>query len=196
MVSFPARRLRNAAMECPSCGEKVPEGSKFCGACGSALPRACGACGRPNPAGARFCAECGARLASGSGEPKRPERESTLAPRTSDAERRQLTIMFCDMVGSSALSTRLDPEVQRDVVGAFQACCAHEIKRLGGTVAQYLGARRDGSAAFPTGFSPISAILRPTRTMPNAPCARPWPSSMRLGQIHLHVTWHCIRASA
>jgi hypothetical protein len=55
------------------------------------------------------------------------------------AERRQLTIMFCDMVGSSALSTRLDPEEQRDVVSSFQSCCANEVKRLGGMVAQYLG---------------------------------------------------------
>ena len=53
--------------------------------------------------------------------------------------------MFCDMVGSSALSTRLDPEEQREVVGAFQACCAAEIKRLGGMVAQYLG---DGVLAY------------------------------------------------
>ena len=53
--------------------------------------------------------------------------------------------MFCDMVGSSALSTRLDPEEQREVVGAFQSCCATEIKRLGGMVAQYLG---DGVLAY------------------------------------------------
>ena len=53
--------------------------------------------------------------------------------------------MFCDMVGSSALSTRLDPEEQRDVVSGFQGCCAAEIKRLGGMVAQYLG---DGVLAY------------------------------------------------
>ncbi len=47
--------------------------------------------------------------------------------------------MFCDMVGSTALSSRLDPEEQRDVVSAFQSCCANEIKRFGGMVAQYLG---------------------------------------------------------
>jgi class 3 adenylate cyclase len=60
-------------------------------------------------------------------------------------ERRQLTIMFCDMVGSSALSTRLDPEEQPEVVSAFQSCCAANIKRLGGMVAQYLG---DGVLAY------------------------------------------------
>jgi hypothetical protein len=53
--------------------------------------------------------------------------------------------MFCDMVGSSTLSARLDPEEQRDVVGAFQSCCASEIKRLDGFVAQYLG---DGVLAY------------------------------------------------
>ena len=53
--------------------------------------------------------------------------------------------MFCDMVDSSALSTRLDPEEQRDVVSAFQSCSANEVKRLGGMVAQYLG---DGVLAY------------------------------------------------
>jgi class 3 adenylate cyclase len=53
--------------------------------------------------------------------------------------------MFCDMVGSSALSARLDPEEQREVVSSFQTCCAKEVKRLGGIVAQYLG---DGALAY------------------------------------------------
>jgi class 3 adenylate cyclase len=53
--------------------------------------------------------------------------------------------MFCDMVGSSALSTRLDPEEQGDVIAAFHDCCANEIKSLGGMVAQYLG---DGVLAY------------------------------------------------
>jgi class 3 adenylate cyclase/tetratricopeptide (TPR) repeat protein len=53
--------------------------------------------------------------------------------------------MFCDMVGSSALSTRLDPEEQGDVIAAFHACCTKEIKSLDGMVAQYLG---DGVLAY------------------------------------------------
>jgi class 3 adenylate cyclase len=53
--------------------------------------------------------------------------------------------MFCDMVGSSALSTKLDQEEQRDVVSTFLSGCATEIKRLGGTVANYLG---DGVLAY------------------------------------------------
>jgi class 3 adenylate cyclase/predicted ATPase len=64
---------------------------------------------------------------------------------TAPAERRQLTIMFCDMVGSSALSTRLDPEEQSEIIAGFHACCAKEVKSLGGMVAQYLG---DGVLAY------------------------------------------------
>jgi class 3 adenylate cyclase len=55
------------------------------------------------------------------------------------AERRQLTVMFCDLVGSTALSTRLDPEDLREVIGAYQDCCAQVITRFDGHVARYLG---------------------------------------------------------
>src|SRR5437762_12205894 len=99
-------------MHCPNCSANVPDGSKFCGECGTALPRACSACGQSNPAQAKFCLDCGARLIPGTTpatRPTAPREASALAP-ASSAGRRQLTIMFCDMVGSSALSTRLDPE--------------------------------------------------------------------------------------
>ena len=52
------------------------------------------------------------------------------APRPLDtAERRQLTVMFCDLVGSTALSARLDPEDMREIVGAYHRCCAELIGR-------------------------------------------------------------------
>jgi len=56
-----------------------------------------------------------------------------------DAERRQLTVLFCDLVGSTELAARLDPEVLRDVVQAYQQVCDGVIKRFCGHVAQYLG---------------------------------------------------------
>src|SRR5262245_35823401 len=56
-----------------------------------------------------------------------------------DAERRQLTVMFCDLVGSTALSAQLDPEDLREVVRAYQAACAEVIQRFAGYIAQYLG---------------------------------------------------------
>jgi TOMM system kinase/cyclase fusion protein len=58
---------------------------------------------------------------------------------TSDAERRQLTVMFCDLVDSTALSGQLDPEDLRDVIRAYQAACNDVIQRFEGYVAQHLG---------------------------------------------------------
>jgi SAM domain (Sterile alpha motif)/Adenylate and Guanylate cyclase catalytic domain len=55
------------------------------------------------------------------------------------AERRQLTVMFCDLVGSTALSGRLDPEDLRGIVGAYHHCCTELIERNGGFVAKYMG---------------------------------------------------------
>jgi class 3 adenylate cyclase len=124
------------AMQCPACKADVPEGN-FCERCGTALIRPCPACAHVNSNQARFCSKCGTSIV----QPSSPAKSSTI----SSAERRHLTVMFADMVGSSALSTRLDPEEQREIIATFHSCCAAEIKRLGGTVAQYLG---DGVLAY------------------------------------------------
>jgi class 3 adenylate cyclase/predicted ATPase len=68
------------------------------------------------------------------------------APRPLDtAERRQLTVMFVDLVGSTALSARLDPEDMREIVGAYHRGCAEQITKAGGFVAKYMG---DGVLAY------------------------------------------------
>jgi class 3 adenylate cyclase len=55
------------------------------------------------------------------------------------AERRQVTVMFSDLVGSTALSARMDPEDLRDVISAYQKCVAETVQRFGGFVAKYMG---------------------------------------------------------
>jgi class 3 adenylate cyclase len=55
------------------------------------------------------------------------------------AERRQVTVMFSDLVGSTALSTRMDPEDLREVISAYQKCVAETVQRFGGFVAKYMG---------------------------------------------------------
>ena len=60
-------------------------------------------------------------------------------PHTSDAERRQLTVLFCDLVDSTPLASQLDPEDLREVVRAYQETCAKVIARFDGHIAQYLG---------------------------------------------------------
>ncbi len=76
---------------------------------------------------------------------QRAATSAPISPLTSEAERRQLTVMFCDLVGSTALSARLDPEDLREVIGAYHRCCADLITEAGGFVAKYMG---DGVLAY------------------------------------------------
>jgi class 3 adenylate cyclase/tetratricopeptide (TPR) repeat protein len=128
-------------MECPSCGSANPAGKKFCGDCGASLPVSCAACGTENPPGKRFCGDCGATLAEADSVPhptaSTPSRPSSEA--VAQAERRQLTVMFCDLISSTALATRLDPEDLREVIGAYHRCVADTIGRYDGFVAKYMG---------------------------------------------------------
>jgi class 3 adenylate cyclase len=82
------------------------------------------------------------------------------------AERRQLTVMFCDLVGSTALAERLDPEELRELIRDYRKTCEEVVTRYKGLVAQYAG---DALMAY-------SAGRAPTRTMRSAACARPWKS--------------------
>ncbi len=86
-----------------------------------------------------------ADLPTGSGEAAAPLQKTQTpgalepSPTVSEAERRQLTVMFCDLVGSTSLSERLDPEDLRDVLRAYQAACAEVIDRYDGHIAKYIG---------------------------------------------------------
>jgi class 3 adenylate cyclase len=75
------------------------------------------------------------------GSPERTEAEALQPQRAlpAEAERRQLTVMFCDVVDSTALSQRLDPEELREVVRAYQDTCTAVIRRYDGHIAQHLG---------------------------------------------------------
>jgi class 3 adenylate cyclase len=68
-----------------------------------------------------------------------PSLPAPTAPLSSDPERRQLTVLFCDLVDSTALASQLDPEDLREVVRAYQDTCAKVIARFEGHIAQYLG---------------------------------------------------------
>lgn len=79
-----------------------------------------------------------------------PEKDASVATGSFDApassaERRQLTVMFCDLAGSTTLSTKLDPEDLRNVINAYHRCCAEAVERKGGFVAKYMG---DGVLAY------------------------------------------------
>jgi class 3 adenylate cyclase len=97
-------------------------GARYCEDCGAAIVRHCKVCDAVLGERARFCAGCGA-----------------AAWRADDGERRQLTVLFCDLVESTQLAERLDPEDWQDVLRAYQARAGEVIARHGGHVAQYLG---------------------------------------------------------
>src|SRR5215467_5325490 len=71
--------------------------------------------------------------------PPLPRESPAPERRLPEAERRQLTVLFCDLVDSTPLASQLDPEDLREVVRAYQATCAEVIQRYGGHIAQYLG---------------------------------------------------------
>jgi len=131
-------------MHCASCGWENPVGAKFCIECAAPFKKRCPSCGTENLPQAKFCSECAAPLlqqlpvASSQSSVASPQ---PLAPNTQPpfGERRQLTVMFCDLVGSTALSEQLDPEELREVVHAYQTTCAEVINRFEGYIAQYLG---------------------------------------------------------
>jgi class 3 adenylate cyclase/predicted ATPase len=78
--------------------------------------------------------------ADGSAKAPPAEASSTLPKRAQDtAERRQVTVMFSDLVGSTALSARMDPEDLREVISAYQKCVAETVQQYGGFVAKYMG---------------------------------------------------------
>jgi len=128
---------------CASCQAEIPNDSRFCPQCGAPQSIACAACGHVNAAGSRFCAQCGTKLGEPAAAPAaaaKPPPATPPAPRpTTAAERRQLTVMFCDLVGSTALSTRLDPEDLREVIAAYHKCAAEVVARFSGFVAKYMG---------------------------------------------------------
>src|SRR5215475_281746 len=97
-------------------------------------------------------------------QPDQPRQGTTPlpSPRPSEAERRQLTVLFCDLADSTRLARQLDPEDLREVVLAYQATGVEVIQRFDGTIAQYLG-----DACWYT-----LATRRPTKTTPSGPCAR------------------------
>jgi class 3 adenylate cyclase/predicted ATPase len=135
---------------CPQCGFINPPQFKFCGECGAPLAERPGEKRRKGKKGKKqFSVQSlESRVERRKSKSQKSDsleivdsdsRPQTLDPRLTDGERRQLTVMFCDLVGSTALSAKLDPEELREVVREYQRGCADVIGRFDGHIAQYLG---------------------------------------------------------
>jgi class 3 adenylate cyclase/tetratricopeptide (TPR) repeat protein len=128
-------------MRCAACSQDNLPGARFCSGCGVGLERICEGCGHASGAGAQFCSACGRSLAPGGAA------EEDRAPTTDQpvGERRQLTVLFCDMVGSTDLAARLDLEEWHTINASYQRCGAEAVGRFGGYVANFQG---DGFLAY------------------------------------------------
>jgi adenylate cyclase len=151
-----------AAWTCTVCGGENPEGTRFCGHCGSAAPSewTCSSCGGVNPAGTRFCGYCGAPAEAAAGAaPPKPEPEAPadvtealrsfvvgqVADRLVETggrlpeERRLITALFADVSGFTTLADRLDPEQLLEVIDPVISGLSTVVGRYDGYVEKFAG---------------------------------------------------------
>jgi class 3 adenylate cyclase/tetratricopeptide (TPR) repeat protein len=150
-------------MKCPKCETENPETKKFCRECGVKLTLVCPQCGSESLPGDKFCGECGHNLSLPSEPPPRDTSldeklakiqrylpkgltEKILAQRDRiEGERKQVTVMFCDMEGFTALSERLGPEEAYSVMDQVYEILIHKVHDFEGTVNEMTG---DGIVAL------------------------------------------------
>ena len=150
-------------MKCAACHFENEAGAAFCEDCGAPVQPACPNCGNPVKAGAKFCKTCGFKLGAGpeAPPPTRPRAANLDAQRQAvpsavadkiraqrgqrEGERKLVTALFTDIVGSTALAEHMDPEDWRDVVTGAHRRVSAAVYRYEGTIAQLLG---DGVLAF------------------------------------------------
>jgi class 3 adenylate cyclase len=141
-------------MSCPACGADSPPVAKFCEQCGTRLARRCPACGQEVGAAARFCPECGAPLGQAASAAT-VAAEAAPAPRTYtpahlaerivagraalEGERKQVTVLFADVVGSTELIRDRDPEEAQQLLDGVVQVMMDAVHRYEGTVSRLTG---------------------------------------------------------
>lgn len=138
-------------MTCTACGTDNEPGRKFCRECGAHLSVDCPSCGSANAAEDKFCGECGAALRPvAPGPTGRPQKSDPAEPsptpshqqpnaRGSEAERRVVSVLFVDLVGSTALAEGRDPEDVRATLSEYFDTAAETVQRHGGLVEKFIG---------------------------------------------------------
>ncbi len=123
-------------MRCSRCHAENPAGMRFCGQCAAPLGAVCPSCGAANPPENRFCGSCAAPLDS-----HRPPGFADAVPEMPvfAGELKQVSVLFCDIVGSTALTERLGAEAMHGLVNRFLEVSIAEIRRYDGTVPQFAG---------------------------------------------------------
>ncbi len=147
-------------MQCSKCNFENPSEAKFCGECGNKLEIFCSKCNSSNPANHKFCSECGQQFSADQqpqetvSDPVSDDEkfakiqkylpkgiaEKILAQKGRiEGERRQVTVMFCDLVGFTSMSERLDPEEIYPVMDRVQEILIHKVHDYEGIVNKMIG---------------------------------------------------------
>jgi len=141
-------------MRCSACGTELIAGKAFCHVCGTRAPQPCPQCGAQLAAGFHFCPDCGHPLDAEHAAPTAaaPAAADTLSSMPAGlaekiravgasraGERKQVTVVFCDLAGSTAVADGLDPEVYRELLDQYVALALHEVYRFEGIVTQLSG---------------------------------------------------------
>ncbi|TEU13531.1 MAG: zinc-ribbon domain-containing protein, partial [Anaerolineales bacterium] len=145
-------------MHCVNCDADNAPGARFCSMCAHPLPQLCPKCQQENPPEARFCSACATPLevSDGSSDLERLDGLRELAPeglrekirevpKDQPGQRKPVTILFTDIVGSTAIAEKLDAEEWKEVVQGAHKLVSEAVYRYEGTIAQLLG---DGVLVF------------------------------------------------
>jgi predicted ATPase/class 3 adenylate cyclase len=118
-------------MKCPDCQFENREDAKFCSECGQRFTLSCPDCGTTNRPDAKFCDECGLRLDQGL--------EAPVIVQQPEGERKQVTVVFSDFSGFTALSEKLDPEEVKEIMSRVFGEIAGVVARYGGFIEKFVG---------------------------------------------------------
>jgi class 3 adenylate cyclase/tetratricopeptide (TPR) repeat protein len=125
-------------MNCAGCGAENREGRRFCRDCGTPLPAACPNCGFENQPEEKYCGGCGHVLALAETHSKTGGAPAPR-PAAAEGERRQVTVLFCDLAGYTRLTRELGAEAVHDMTDRFFSLVDGLIERFGGTVDKHIG---------------------------------------------------------
>ncbi|HXV50456.1 MAG TPA: adenylate/guanylate cyclase domain-containing protein, partial [Candidatus Binatia bacterium] len=136
-------------MQCQRCQRENPPQAKFCLECGARLAAECSNCGTELPPEAKFCLHCGQAVSAGtipsqfsspdSYTPKHLAEKILSSKSALEGERKQVSVLFVDVVGSTSLSERLDPEDMHELINRAVELMLGEVHRYEGTVNHFLG---------------------------------------------------------
>jgi class 3 adenylate cyclase len=137
-------------MQCPRCQQENRQGRGFCSNCGASLALVCPSCNFSNEPGEKFCGGCGQSLSASQSPPAKVTATKSYTPNhladkiltsksAMEGQRKQVTVLFCDLVNSTSLAARIGAEAMHTLLNRFFDLALTEVHHYEGTINQFLG---------------------------------------------------------